>query len=83
MRFLNDFHSISSSLCRIKVENATSFVPEDRERIFEVVNSMEGGVDGFNNFVMSLIRKWVSESARSMTIKEADDDVATEKQLQN
>ncbi len=55
--------------------------PEDRERFFEVIKSMEGGKDGFNNFVISLIRKWEYESVRSMTIKEADDDIATEKQL--
>jgi hypothetical protein len=53
---LNDFHRLYSSLYQIKVERATSFVPEDRERIFEVIKSMGDGVDGFNNFVMSLIR---------------------------
>jgi hypothetical protein len=34
---------ISASLCKIDLEKSTSFIPEDREQIFAVVQGMEGG----------------------------------------
>jgi tetratricopeptide (TPR) repeat protein len=67
---------IIKSLCQISVEDASSFRPEDRERIFEVIRSMEGGVDGFNNAVMVLIRNWISDSAKLLIKDVIDADLS-------
>ena len=68
-RLREDFDSISKSLCEINAENATSFKPEDRERIFRVIESMEGGVHSFNVKVMGLIRDWIASSARELVVQ--------------
>ena len=73
-----DSGSIVASLCRIDLENATSFLAEDRERIFAVVHRM-GGFAGFNNTVMQLIRHWVADSTRASIA--GVEDRATESQL--
>ena len=63
----NDYASIMTSLCKIDLENATSHLPEDREKIFTAVRAIEGGgFDGFNNKVVGLIRDWIAASTRAM-----------------
>ena len=69
-----DLSSISKILCKIDVENATSFIQEDRVRIFDVIRSMSGGADGLNNKVMSLIREWIAGSLNQLTATISDND---------
>ena len=44
--------------------NATSFLLEDKEKIFAVVELMDGGFQAFNVKVISLIREWITLSVR-------------------
>jgi hypothetical protein len=43
-----DFDKIVASLCKIDLEKCDSFLKEDKEKIFTVVRSMEGGFHSFN-----------------------------------
>jgi len=65
-----DFEVISASLFKIDVENASSFLPEDKERIFAAVRSIEGGFHGLNVKVTSMIREWAQASARALLQQE-------------
>ena len=59
-----DPDEIISALSQIDVENATCFLEEDKDRIFEVIRSTEGGFHGVNVKVIGLIRGWVTKTAR-------------------
>lgn len=89
-----DHHKIMSSLCNINLETADCFLKEDKDRIFSVVNSSEGGIHAFNIKVLGLIRTWITSSTRDMiapygwTWKEgvpsiSGDDTITAKDLQH
>jgi tetratricopeptide (TPR) repeat protein len=56
--------ALINSLCKIDVEKATSYLPEDKERIFAVVRSLDDGFHGVNKKIMSLLRQWVVDSTR-------------------
>lgn len=56
----SDQDMIISALCRIMLENATSYLPEDKLLIFNVVEKMDGGFARFNNLVVGMVRAWIN-----------------------
>jgi hypothetical protein len=62
-----DREDIMASLCVIDVEQATSYLPEDRDRIFEVIRS-KGGFHSFNVSLVGLLRDWVAKAARKLVL---------------
>ena len=59
--------SIIAAMCTINVENATSFLLEDKEKIFEVIRQ-EGGFHHFNVKVTGLLRDWIADVSRSLVV---------------
>lgn len=54
-----------ASICKINLENATCREERDREDIFKAVGSLPGGIQGFNNKVVGLLRNWFASSVRN------------------
>jgi tetratricopeptide (TPR) repeat protein len=52
--------SVNWLLFQIDLEKSDCFLPTDKQRIFEVVRSMEGGFAKLNNYVIRHIKKWIS-----------------------
>ena len=48
---------------KINLENATSYLPEDREEIFRAVRRIDGGFHHFNKSVVGLLRDWITKIA--------------------
>ena len=63
-----DRTEIYKALCTIDLEKATSFLPEDMDRISAVVRAKEGGFHGFNVVVVGKMREWVEETARALVM---------------
>ena len=73
-----DFKSVQLALCKIDLEQATSYLPEDRERIFAVVRALDvegGGFHSFNQRILQMLRDWIAEAARGMVVVERGDAV--------
>ena len=66
--FRVDSDEIYKALCTIDLEKATSFLPEDMERISAVVRAKEGGFHHFNMLVVAKMRGWVEETARALVM---------------
>jgi len=81
----NNPEAIISSLCKIDVEKATSFTPEDKEKIFAVVSAREGGFHGINVDVSYKMRKWVEDATMELVTeaKEAGGGEARESFSEN
>ena len=60
-----DWEEIIASLCVIDLEKATSFSPEDKDRIFEVIRD-KGGFHSFNVRVVAMLREWVATATRRL-----------------
>jgi len=71
LRRSGGIHAITASLCHINVENATSFLPEDREKIFAVVAERKGSFHGLNVEVSAKLREWVEAVAKELVTPEA------------
>ena len=80
-----DRAEIYNALCTIDLEKASSFLPEDMERISAVVRAKDGGFHHFNMMVVGKMRQWVEETARAlvmgMGVEEDGVDVVTLEQL--
>jgi hypothetical protein len=62
-------------MTNIDLSKATSFLPEDKEKIFAAVKAMEedgtGGFHSFNTKVLNHLRRWVIDAARQMVSTES------------
>ena len=70
-----DRAEIYKALCTIDLEQATSYLPEDMERISAVVRAKDGGFHHFNVMVVAKMRQWVEETARALVTGMDDDQV--------
>ena len=62
-------HEIMAAIGKIDLENASSYLPEDKERIFAVVRGFEGGFHSFNVKVTGLLHEWAAEIVKSLADK--------------
>ena len=67
-----------SKLGNIDLQKATAFIPEDRDRIFEVVRNKEGGFQSFNVNIINLLHEWISDAARSLVAGIHDESMTFE-----
>jgi len=71
LRNANGISEITSSLCKINVEQATSYLPEDKEKIFAVVQTRKHGFHGLNVDVSAKLREWVEAQAKESAMHSA------------
>ena len=69
-----DREAIYKALCTIDLEKATSYLPEDMERISTVVKAKEGGFHHFNVEVVGKLRGWVEGTARALVMEMGVED---------
>ena len=74
MTLREDVGEIYKALCTIDLEKATSYLPEDMERISTVVRAKEGGFHHFNVTVVGKMRGWVEETARALVMEMGVED---------
>lgn len=68
-KLLYENAEVTAALCRINLARCECFLEEDKRRIFDVVERMDGGLQAVNILVMDLIRNWVQRAAKDMVAK--------------
>ena len=64
-----DITGITTAVSKIDLEKANCYIAAEKKQIFDVVESMmPEGFSGFNNKVKTLLRAWVFETARLLTV---------------
>jgi tetratricopeptide (TPR) repeat protein len=68
-KLLHENSDVLAALSRINLARCECFLEEDKRRIFDVVERMDGGLQAVNILVMDLIRNWVQRAANDMVAK--------------
>ena len=64
---INDFGTYMKLLADIDVRNAEAWNPEDKRKIFQVVEKLEGGFDGVNGMICDKMREWMITTLEKAT----------------
>ena len=65
-------NSVLNTIWQIDLEKANAWLKEDKDKIFDVVRSIDGGFHKFNTIVMSLMKQWITNQLRKISFEFVD-----------